>query len=464
MEEALSVLERSGDLLQNGGDDDAYERNLQRLSNVLKATACDEAFRETLMSNPSYFDSLMDTQLRALLTMDKNSTNEKHFIRTYRGLVLLARNLVVSSQGHLDIPLLLLDIQQFEATFDEKTPLYKESMTALLELLSNYACKHETEFSCNMILVNDTFKGPILQLIFADECLERPFTLFILKCLLDGQSQSDLLSKELLTAIIAHGVEKFNPESAESNLLALLEKVVICANFRTWLEEQLHEDIIPDILRLCQVVVTSKEDWDNRECTIILYWSFSLLQTWTEEVHASFEAKNKFALAALHPKVLPLLDMIAELSKFHTAQAFLQHYNALEVLIPLLRVVHENTSSANVAKKAEPDDAIKFPAVKSFIIEIIAFMCFESFQTQEKVRELHGLELILSNCVIDDDNPYIRERSILCLRFVLQNNQQNQNFVAQLEAKEVVHDEALQEVGYEVEINAGKVELKKRTQ
>ncbi|KAM9886264.1 hypothetical protein OXX79_014309 [Metschnikowia pulcherrima] len=76
------------------------------------------------------------------------------------------------------------------------------------------------------------------------------------------------------------------------------------------------------------------------------------------------------------------------------------------------------------------------------------------------MRELHGLELILSNCVIDEDNPYIKEHSVLCLRFVLQENQRNQEFVASLEAKQVVNADALSEAGYEVSIKDGKVKVR----
>ncbi|KAK7679849.1 copper transport protein [Cerrena zonata] len=52
--------------------------------------------------------------------------------------------------------------------------------------------------------------------------------------------------------------------------------------------------------------------------------------------------------------------------------------------------------------------------------------------------------------MIDDNDPFIKERSIVCLKFLL----------ADLEAKKTYDDQALKEVGYEVEIKEGQVQLK----
>ncbi|ODQ64646.1 hypothetical protein NADFUDRAFT_14680, partial [Nadsonia fulvescens var. elongata DSM 6958] len=73
----------------------------------------------------------------------------------------------------------------------------------------------------------------------------------------------------------------------------------------------------------------------------------------------------------------------------------------------------------------------------------------------------HALDLILSNCVIDQNNPYIRERAIMCLKYILENNAENQALIAQLEAKQTVSGDVLDGAGYETTIIDGKVALKK---
>ena len=55
----------------------------------------------------------------------------------------------------------------------------------------------------------------------------------------------------------------------------------------------------------------------------------------------------------------------------------------------------------------------------------------------------------------------VKERAIVCLKFLLANNLGNQKFVRDLEAKSSVDDEVLKDVGLEVEIENGKVSLKK---
>jgi ataxin-10 len=48
------------------------------------------------------------------------------------------------------------------------------------------------------------------------------------------------------------------------------------------------------------------------------------------------------------------------------------------------------------------------------------------------------------------------------LKYLLAKNPQNQQFVADLEAKKSVDDDVLQEVGYQVEVVDGKVTVKKK--
>ncbi|OBA23938.1 hypothetical protein METBIDRAFT_35102 [Metschnikowia bicuspidata var. bicuspidata NRRL YB-4993] len=87
-------------------------------------------------------------------------------------------------------------------------------------------------------------------------------------------------------------------------------------------------------------------------------------------------------------------------------------------------------------------------------------MCHDSNAIKDEIRTLHGLELILSSCVIDEHNPYMKEHAILCLKFLLQDNAMNQEFVAQLEAKQVIDGSALSDAGYEITIADGNVKLK----
>jgi len=74
-------------------------------------------------------------------------------------------------------------------------------------------------------------------------------------------------------------------------------------------------------------------------------------------------------------------------------------------------------------------------AMKSRFMRILANLGFENPKAQDMVREAGGLPLIMTSCIIDDQNPYLREWSILALRNLCLDNDLNQQFVSNLKAQ-----------------------------
>ncbi len=63
----------------------------------------------------------------------------------------------------------------------------------------------------------------------------------------------------------------------------------------------------------------------------------------------------------------------------------------------------------------------------------------------------------------DSNNPYIKEHAVMCLKFLLEGNRENQRLVEELEAREVVKDDGgvLERSGYEAMIDqAGKLAIR----
>lgn len=77
--------------------------------------------------------------------------------------------------------------------------------------------------------------------------------------------------------------------------------------------------------------------------------------------------------------------------------------------------------------------------MKRDIIDILTSMSHENARVQDTIRENGGLQLILSQASIDDDNPCmlmlywltldIRERAWLCIRTLMENNTDNQQMM-----------------------------------
>lgn len=60
-------------------------------------------------------------------------------------------------------------------------------------------------------------------------------------------------------------------------------------------------------------------------------------------------------------------------------------------------------------------------------------LSWKNNDVKDLVRERGGLAAVLNQCMVDDDNPFIREYAILCVRNLLEGNARNQKVVSSLE-------------------------------
>ncbi|EGF83378.1 hypothetical protein BATDEDRAFT_84926 [Batrachochytrium dendrobatidis JAM81] len=118
-----------------------------------------------------------------------------------------------------------------------------------------------------------------------------------------------------------------------------------------------------------------------------------------------------------------------------------------------------------VDKSSSPSHDIKsniFFMIRCDIMKVIANITYTSQQAQNEIRMCDGIPLVLSNCVIDDLNPYLREYALFAVRNLTKNNRENQMLIASLEARKVVPNEILTEMGVEAAIDpvTGKLTFK----
>ncbi|KAK9472123.1 spinocerebellar ataxia type 10 protein domain-containing protein [Dipodascopsis tothii] len=161
---------------------------------------------------------------------------------------------------------------------------------------------------------------------------------------------------------------------------------------------------------------------------------------------------------------LLVMELLANLAGSDEATlGYLQESALVEELIRLLaeadRLVPKHTLK-NAASHSEAKP-YEFPLLKQHIVRLLSLVTEGSRALQDRVRACGGLAVVLSQCNIDDNNPYIREFAILCVRNLLAGNAANQDFVARLEAKQAVQSSVLEEAGYETEIVDGRVAVKR---
>lgn len=108
----------------------------------------------------------------------------------------------------------------------------------------------------------------------------------------------------------------------------------------------------------------------------------------------------------------------------------------------------------------DPSD-FEWRNLKKLVVLVLSSLVWKSPIVQDQIRKYGGVEMVLACCNFDSNNPYIREHAIMCLRFLLEGNRENQEIVRVLEPRRGVPDEVLDKRGYETYIDdKGKVGLR----
>lgn len=71
--------------------------------------------------------------------------------------------------------------------------------------------------------------------------------------------------------------------------------------------------------------------------------------------------------------------------------------------------------------------------LKKLAVLVLSSLVWKNRQVQDQIRPLGGIEAVLNCCSYDEHNPYIREHAIMCLRFLMEGNRENQDHIRALE-------------------------------
>lgn len=87
------------------------------------------------------------------------------------------------------------------------------------------------------------------------------------------------------------------------------------------------------------------------------------------------------------------------------------------------------------------------------IVAVIGNCAYGRKHVQDQIRQKNGILLLLQQCVTDEDNPFLREWGIWCVRNILERNPENQQAVAELELQGSVDVPELTRLGLRVEVD-----------
>ncbi|KAI1314764.1 hypothetical protein EDD11_001733 [Mortierella claussenii] len=111
--------------------------------------------------------------------------------------------------------------------------------------------------------------------------------------------------------------------------------------------------------------------------------------------------------------------------------------------VPSMMANTESTVLSNTS--TEQGQQSFFVGLKRDIVRLIGNLAYRSRYVQDLIRDCNGLIVMLSQCNIDDANPYLREYAILAMKNILAGNLQNQALIEELQPIEAVDHPVLQE-------------------
>ena len=81
---------------------------------------------------------------------------------------------------------------------------------------------------------------------------------------------------------------------------------------------------------------------------------------------------------------------------------------------------------------ADPSD-FEWRNLKKLVILVLSSLVWKSRTVQDQIRQYGGVEMVVACCTYDGNNPYIREHAVMCLRFLVEGNEDNKELVRRLE-------------------------------
>ncbi|WVW85680.1 hypothetical protein I302_107718 [Kwoniella bestiolae CBS 10118] len=94
--------------------------------------------------------------------------------------------------------------------------------------------------------------------------------------------------------------------------------------------------------------------------------------------------------------------------------------------------INPRIQSTNASITPIPEELKPFSNLKRNIVQLLGVLTFEDTSVGDQVRECEGIQLILGMTEIDENNPYLREHALLCIRNLMLNNPANQAIITQM--------------------------------
>ncbi|XP_028288816.1 ataxin-10 isoform X2 [Parambassis ranga] len=369
--------------------------------------------------------------------------------------------------GFIQVSLKLLRL--FQSISLRRTDVIFEPLRCGIQFLGNLAVGNQM---CIDEIWQQSVPELLLQLLCVDDEKVLNYTSMVLHTCLDETKVEDLSKPQnIQLALRVMELCRTQPDLDWTVLIATQHFVRSSALVENMYSGMSHHERVT----LLELLFAQLKEADSEECGVppgvARFLASSFQQSCGAVLTLASGSASSEEVLQEALTVISLLDVLCEMTSDHKQFMFLQdHPDLLVNTVELLEQVHaigkasKNifSSAQNFSFSAGVDSSSSSPVIsfKAHLIRLIGNLCHGNANNQNKVREQEGIPLILDNCNIDSNNPFISQWAIFTIRNLLEHNTQNQQLVASLERRGTADYSALKELGFLVEERDGNLLLK----
>ncbi|XP_047321440.1 ataxin-10 [Impatiens glandulifera] len=112
-----------------------------------------------------------------------------------------------------------------------------------------------------------------------------------------------------------------------------------------------------------------------------------------------------------------------------------------------------NSSSDRSVSSGSRKAVCPYRGFRRDIVAVIGNCVYRRKEVQDEVRERKGIFVLLQQCVIDEENPFLREWGLWAVRNLLEGNMENQRFVSELELQGAADVPEISRLGLKIEVD-----------
>lgn len=304
-------------------------------------------------------------------------------------------------------------------------------------------------------------------LTYSDEKIVTYCCMVLFTCL-NSERVRELLDPQNLTVAL-HVLRVYKEQlDSEWSFLIVTEHLLKCPELVKALYAKLSNQERVTLLELMMVKVSDKNSVSSEEMNVFVRHADFLADCFQEQCGAvlkftaAADVEDEEALVTIR-----LLDVLCEMTSNNSQLEHLQAFpGLLETAVDTLRLTHlAGKQAVNIFTATHAvtgQEEISHPAVgfKSHLIRLIGNLCYKNKENQDKVYDLDGISLILDNCSIDDNNPFVSQWAVYAIRNLTEQNEQNQTLIAQMEHRGLADSSALERMGLEIQQRDDKLILR----